>query len=162
MAGPSGVLWNNRGCAFTLEPEDPRGLAPGIRPFHTLNPALYGREGRMQMAYGSMGGDGQPQTQAALIFRHLYHGLEPAAAVDAPRRLLGRTWGNPVTALRLESRYERRVRESLQNWGHPLQVVPAYSDLMGHAGILRALPDGAWIGASDPRSDGGVAGPDSV
>ena len=113
------------------------------------------------MAYGSMGGDGQPQTQAALLFRHLCHGLDPATAVDAPRWLLGRTWGDPVTALRLESRYEQRVRERLERWGHTLQVVPAYSDLMGHAGILRALPNGNWIGASDPRSDGGVAGPDS-
>ncbi|MGE0048198.1 MAG: gamma-glutamyltransferase family protein [Acidithiobacillus sp.] len=161
VAGSSGVLWNNRGCAFTLESKDPRGLLPGMRPFHTLNPALFGRDGAIQMAYGSMGGDGQPQTQAALLFRHLCHGLDPATAVDAPRWLLGRTWGDPVTALRLESRYEHRVRECLERWGHTLQVVPAYSDLMGHAGILRALPNGNWIGASDPRSDGGVAGPDS-
>ncbi|MEY2342830.1 gamma-glutamyltransferase family protein [Acidithiobacillus sp. IBUN Pt1247-S3] len=162
VAGSSGVLWNNRGCAFFLEPSDSRSLVPGMRPFHTLNPALFGREGSIQMAYGSMGGDGQPQTQASLLFRHLFHNLDPYAAVDAPRWLLGRTWGNPVTALRLESRYDQRVRERLQRWGHTLQVVPAYSDLMGHAGILRVQPDGSWMGASDPRSDGGVAGPDSV
>ncbi|AEK59560.1 gamma-glutamyltransferase (plasmid) [Acidithiobacillus caldus SM-1] len=162
VAGGSGVLWNNRGCAFSLEPNNPRVLVPGMRPFHTLNPALFGREGHIEMAYGSMGGDGQPQTQAALLFRHLLHGMDPAAAVDAPRWLLGRTWGNPVTALRLESRYGKEVRARLRRWGHSLQVVSAYSDLMGHAGILRALPNGLWIGASDPRSDGGVAGPGSV
>ncbi len=162
VAGDSGVLWNNRGCAFSLEPDNPRVLVPGTRPFHTLNPALFGRKGRIEMAYGSMGGDGQPQTQAALLFRHLLHGMDPAAAVDAPRWLLGRTWGNPVTALRLESRYGQGVCERLLRWGHSLQLVPAYSDLMGHAGILRALSDGGWLGASDPRSDGGVAGPDSV
>ncbi|MBU2774840.1 gamma-glutamyltransferase family protein [Acidithiobacillus ferrooxidans] len=161
VAGTSGVLWNNRGCAFSLEPNDPRTLVPGMRPFHTLNPALFGREGRIQMAYGSMGGDGQPQTQVALLFRHLLHGLDPAAAVDAPRWLLGRTWGNPVTALRLESRYGQGVRERLHRWGHSLQLVPGYSDLMGHAGLLRVQLDGSWIGASDPRSDGGVAGPAS-
>jgi len=160
VAGSSGVLWNNRGCAFTLEPGDARELLPGMRPFHTLNPALFGREGRIQMAYGTMGGDGQPQTQAALLFRHLYHGLPPATAIDAPRWLLGRTWGNPVTALRLESRYGQGVFDRLKNLGHRLQIVPAYSDLMGHAGILRALEGEVWSGASDPRSDGGVAGPD--
>ena len=162
VAGTSGVLWNNRGCAFSLVPNTSRTLVPGTRPFHTLNPALFGREGRIKMAYGSMGGDGQPQTQAALLFRHLLHGMDPASAVDAPRWLLGRTWGNPVTALRLESRYEQGVRERLQRWGHTLQLVPAYSDLMGHAGMLCALPDGRWTGASDPRSDGGVVGPASI
>ena len=162
VAGKSGVLWNNRGCAFTLDPDSPRALLPGMRPFNTLNPALYGRAGRVHMAYGSMGGDGQPQTQAALLFRHLHQGLTPLEAVDAPRWLLGRTWGNPVTALRLESRYNQGVRKRLEQWGHTLQFVPNYSDLMGHAGILRVLQDGSWIGAADPRSDGGVAGPDAI
>ena len=111
---------------------------------------------------GAWGGDGQPQTQAALLFRHLHQGLTPLEAVDAPRWLLGRTWGNPVTALRLESRYNQGVRKRLEQWGHTLQFVPNYSDLMGHAGILRVLQDGSWIGAADPRSDGGVAGPDAI
>ena len=49
-------------------------LAPGRLPFHTLNPALAVlKDGRI-MAYGTMGGDGQPQTQAALFTRHVIYG----------------------------------------------------------------------------------------
>ncbi|MBU2721382.1 gamma-glutamyltransferase, partial [Acidithiobacillus ferridurans] len=64
LAGDTGVVWNNRGCAFSLNIGHINSLEPGKRPFHTLNPAMYAENGRVQMAYGSMGGDGQPQTQA--------------------------------------------------------------------------------------------------
>ena len=36
----TGVLMQNRGIAFSLDPTSPRALKPGRRPFHTLNPAL--------------------------------------------------------------------------------------------------------------------------
>ncbi|MBU2723244.1 hypothetical protein HF568_08495, partial [Acidithiobacillus ferridurans] len=51
VAGNTGVLWNNRGCAFSLEPGHINMLEPGKRPFHTLNPALYAEQGRVQLAY---------------------------------------------------------------------------------------------------------------
>ncbi len=63
----TGVLMQNRGSSFSLDPAALNALAPGRLPFHTLNPALAVlRDGRV-MAYGTMGGDGQPQTQAALF-----------------------------------------------------------------------------------------------
>ncbi len=40
-------------------------LRPRRKPFHTLNPALARFEDGRTLAYGTMGGEGQPQTQAA-------------------------------------------------------------------------------------------------
>ena len=159
VAGNTGVLWNNRGCAFSLEPGHINMLEPGKRPFHTLNPALYAEEGRVQLAYGSMGGDGQPQTQAALMMRAKHYGLSLAECVSSPRWLYGRTWGEASAGLRLEQRYSRTIFEDLQRLGHQVSWVPGYSDFMGHAGIVAGDPEGGFAGAADPRSDGGVAVP---
>nr|WP_226820243.1 gamma-glutamyltransferase [Acidithiobacillus ferrooxidans] len=159
VAGNTGVLWNNRGCAFSLEPGHVNVLVPGKRPFHTLNPALYAEQGRVQLAYGSMGGDGQPQTQAALLMRVKHYGLSLAESVASPRWLYGRTWGETSAGLRLEQRYSRTIFEDLQRWGHKVSWVPRYSDFMGHAGMVARDLEGGFAGAADPRSDGGVAVP---
>jgi gamma-glutamyltranspeptidase/glutathione hydrolase len=63
----TGITWQNRGASFRLADNGWNALKPGRKPFHTLNPALaHFTDGRV-MAYGTMGGEGQPQTQAALL-----------------------------------------------------------------------------------------------
>jgi gamma-glutamyltranspeptidase/glutathione hydrolase len=113
--------------------------------------------GRPHLVYGTMGGEGQPQTQAALVTRSLDRGLGPQAAVEAPRWLYGRTWGDETRALRLESRFDGDVRESLRARGHDVEIVEDWSDLMGHAQLVRIDPDGLR-GGSDPRADGAALG----
>src|SRR5215470_13427335 len=89
----TGILMQNRGASFSLEPGALNVLAPGRLPFHTLNPALAVlKDGRI-IAYGTMGGDGQPQTQAGLFTRHVFYRVPLDQALDRPRWLLGRTWG---------------------------------------------------------------------
>jgi oxamate amidohydrolase len=81
------------------------------------------RDGRV-MAYGTMGGDGQPQTQAMMFARHvLFTASRSTAALDAPRWLLGRTWGSTVTNLRLESRFDGRLVDRLLSAGHDVEVL---------------------------------------
>src|SRR5438034_8496905 len=92
--------------------------------------------GRPRFVYGTMGGEGQPQTQAALVTRIVDRGLGPQAAVEAPRWLFGRTWGESSRALRIESRFDASVAESLAARGHDVRVVDAWSDLMGHAQVV--------------------------
>ncbi|WP_204271886.1 gamma-glutamyltransferase, partial [Escherichia coli] len=67
----TGIVWQNRGAAFSLDPQHLLALAPGKQPFHTLNPAAARLNDGRVMVYGSMGGDGQPQTQAALFTRYI-------------------------------------------------------------------------------------------
>ena len=127
----TGVLMQNRGASFSLERE-PNLLEPGRLPFHTLNPALaLLRDGRI-IAYGTMGGDGQPQTQAAVLMRHLAFGQPLDEALDRPRWLLGRTWGTSHTRLQLENRFDGNVIDRLLSAGHDIAVLDeAYSDTHG-------------------------------
>ena len=90
----TGVLMQNRGTGFSLEPTARNRLEPGRLPPHTLNPALAVlRDGRV-MAYGTMGGDAQPQIQAALFTRHVAYRQPLDEALDRPRWFVGRTWGS--------------------------------------------------------------------
>ena len=155
----TGVLMQNRGASFSLEPGALNALAPGRLPFHTLNPALAVlRDGRV-MAYGTMGGDGQPQTPGRGVHAPCRYRQPLDRAIDAPRWLLGRTWGSTHTNLRLESRFDGNLIDRLLSAGHDVHVLAEpYSDLMGHAGAVVLHPDGTLEGAHDPRADGGAAG----
>lgn len=81
-----------------------------------------------------MGGEGQPQTQAALVTRMVDFGLSPHDAVAAPHWLYGRSWGAPVNNLRIEGRFAPKVATTLQHMGHDVGFTGGFSDLMGHAG----------------------------
>jgi gamma-glutamyltranspeptidase len=153
----TGICWQNRGCSFDLAPGRLRSLEPGRKPFHTLNPAMAALDDGRLLVYGTMGGEGQPQTQAAVFSRYVWGGHNIRSAVAAPRWLLGRTWAEQSTTLKLESRYSPAVIQVLRNLGHPVEVVANFDERMGHAGALVLHPEG-WIeGGEDPRSDGSVA-----
>lgn len=155
----TGVLMQNRGASFSLDPAARNPLRPGRRPFHTLNPAMAVFPDGRVMAYGTMGGEGQPQTQAAVFTRHALFGVPLGEAIARPRWLLGRTWGDQETRLRLEPRFDEELVDRLSSAGHDLSFVPdAYSDTMGHAGGVILDARGGLEGAHDPRSDGGAAG----
>jgi gamma-glutamyltranspeptidase/glutathione hydrolase len=155
----TGILMQNRGASFSLDPKALNALAPGRRPFHTLNPALAVlKDGRI-IAYGTMGGDGQPQSQAAVFTRYVTFRQPLEKALDAPRWLLGRTWGSTHTNLRMESRFDGNLIDRLLSAGHEVAVLDeAYSDTMGHSGAVVLHANGSLEGAHDPRADGGAAG----
>jgi len=155
----TGINWQNRGCSFALDPAARNALLPGRKPFHTLNPALALLSDGRTMVYGTMGGDGQPQTQAAVFTRHVLHGMPLQEAVSAPRWLLGRTWGSMSESLKLESRFDPALVQELARRGHDVEVVGAFDEIVGHAGALVRRADGRLDGGYDPRSDGAVARP---
>jgi gamma-glutamyltranspeptidase/glutathione hydrolase len=109
------------------------------------------------MAYGTMGGEGQPQTQAAIFTRYAWQGVGLQDAIDRPRWLLGRTWGEATTSLKIEDGFAPRVYERLRAAGHKVEHVGGLNMMMGHAGAIVRHADGSLEGASDPRSDGLVA-----
>jgi oxamate amidohydrolase len=155
----TGVLLQNRGASFSLDRNARNPLAPGRLPFHTLNPALAVLKDGRVLAYGTMGGDGQPQTQAQLFTRHVCYRQPLDEALDRPRWVLGRTWGSPRTSLRVEARFAADLIDQLMTAGHDVEVLAQpYSDTLGHAGAVVLHPDGSLEGAHDPRADGGAAG----
>ena len=154
----SGFVWQNRGCAFRLTGAGPNVLGPGRKPFHTLNPALARFPDGRTLVYGAMGGDGQPQTQAAVFTRYALYGQDLQESISAPRWLLGKTWGESRPALRVESRFPAQLLDALAGAGHPVERVAAFDQAMGHAGAIVHSPARGFEGASDPRSDGAAAG----
>ncbi|MCB1971537.1 MAG: gamma-glutamyltransferase family protein [Geminicoccaceae bacterium] len=153
----SGVSWQNRGTSFSLDTVHHNHLLPYRRPFHTIQPAMASLSDGRRMVYGTMGGEGQSQTQAAVFSRHAMFGQPIQQAVTAPRWLLGRTWGEDTAKLRMEGRFAPELIEAMRKAGHDLLVVGEYEEIMGHAGGIVLHPDGLLEGAADPRSDGAVA-----
>jgi len=155
----TGVLMQNRGASFSLESGALNALQPGRLPLHTLNPALAVLADGRIVGYGAMGGGGQPQTQAAIFTRHVRYRVPLERAIDAPRWLLGRTWGSTQGNLRMEARFDGALVDPLLSAGHHVEMLAEpYSDVMGHAGVVALHPDGTCEGAHDPRADGGAAG----
>ena len=154
----SGVNWQNRGCSFSLDPSARNPLTPGRRPFHTLNPALARFADGRTMVYGNMGGDGQPQSQSAVFSRIVHFGWNPQAAIDAPRWLLGRTWGQTTDTLKLEARFPAQTFDALRRLGHDVEQMQPYDEAMGHAGAIVRHDNGCLEAGYDPRSDGAAAG----
>jgi gamma-glutamyltranspeptidase/glutathione hydrolase len=155
----TGVLMQNRGVAFALRPGALNRLEPGRVPPHTLNPALAVLGDGRVMAYGTMGGDAQPQIQAGLFTRHVRFRQPLAEAIDRPRWALGHTWGSPHAKLLVEPRLDGELIDRLRFAGHDVEVLAdPYSESMGHAGAVVLHPDGTLEGAHDPRADGAAAG----
>jgi len=154
----TGILWQNRGCSFSLKDGSVNQLAPGRRPFHTLNPALAELADDRVLSFGAMGGEGQPQTQSLIYSRHVQYGQGLQQAITAPRFLLGRTWGDTGTNLKLEARFDESIFPELRSAGHDFEIIQPFSNLMGHAGAVVLNKNGLMEGASDPRSDGKSAG----
>jgi gamma-glutamyltranspeptidase/glutathione hydrolase len=153
----TGITWQNRGSSFRLAPEGWNALKPERKPFHTLNPAIARFDDGRVMAYGTMGGEGQPQTQAALFSRYARFGVGLQEAITRPRWLLGKTWGEDSVTLKLEDRFAPELVAKLRAAGHDVEILPAFSAVMGHAGAIVRHPNGMVEGATDPRSDGQVA-----
>lgn len=109
------------------------------------------------MTYGTMGGEGQPQTQSAIFTRYGHYNMPLQEAVSAPRWLLGRAWGAHSTRLKLENRFAPELVNALRQAGHDIEMLGAWSSDMGHAGAIVRHANGLLEGASDPRSDGAVA-----
>lgn len=154
----TGILLQNRGISFSLDPTSANALAPGKRPFHTLNPPMCAFADGRVLSYGAMGGDAQPQFQAQVLTRFMFSG-NIAAALDAPRFRYDKSWGAARTTLKLESRFDPSLVSKLEAAGHEIELfnVP-YADAFGHAGGLLRHANGRIEAAHDPRSDGGAEG----
>ena len=116
-------------------------------------PALARRPGRPWLVFGTMGADGQLQTQVQLLARLVDDRVDPAAALAAPRWVVDA--GD--FSVRIEDRFPSAVVERLRRFGHRLTLVGGFEDSMGHAQVIR-IDNGGLTAASDPRCEGLAAG----
>ncbi len=158
VAGETGIIPQNRGSEFSLNRSQINRLEPGKRTFHTLTPALLTQDGEPRLVYGTMGGKGQPQTQAAIISRIVDFDYDVQTAIEAPRWVYGRTWGEESSSLSLEGRIPDLVAEALERRGHRVAMVRDVDEKMGHAAAIRIYNDGTLEGGADPRGDGAAIG----
>jgi len=154
VAGDTGIIWHNRGAAFSSDPAHPNALAPGKRPFMTLNPGIATRHGKPCLVYGTQGADGQPQTLALLLTRLIDLGMTPEAALRAPRFLLGKTFSDARDSLKLEGHVDGAVQHLLAGRGHDVAPIAALSPLAGQAGVIAIAAGGQLSGGHDPRGEG--------
>ena len=159
MGGDTGVVLQNRGSFFSLDENHPNCLEAGKRTFHTIIPAMMLKDGKPVLAYGTMGGEGQPQTQAAMVTRLVDFGFDVQQAIEAPRWLMGRTWGMESHDLWLESRISDETARELRLRGQPVRMVGQWDGMLGHAQAIRIdHANRLFEGGADPRGDGAAMG----
>jgi gamma-glutamyltranspeptidase len=151
VAEGTGMLLQNRGCYFKLDPLHVNRLEPKKRTMHTLIPALAMRAGKPWALFGTMGGEGQPQIQTQVLINLVDHELEPAEAVARPRVRV-RADRNTVS---VEADYPHA--RDLKRSGLQIELMPARHSTLGHAQAIVIDGPQAWKAGADPRSDGSVA-----
>lgn len=151
-AGDTGILLQNRGAGFSLDPAHPNVIAPGKRPRHTILPALLLAGDDPLMAFGFVGGDMQVQAQVQFLCNLIDFQMSPQEALDAPRwRYEGQ--GRKVA---LEPALATAVGPTLAAWGH--ELVGDVGFFGGGQAVLRHPDHGMFQGASDSRRDGCALG----
>jgi gamma-glutamyltranspeptidase/glutathione hydrolase len=145
----TGIVLHNRGSAFALEPESPRLLAPGIRPYHTLAPAMVlAPDDSIRMVLGTPGGDAQTQTLTQVLLNRTLLGMSPQRALDAPR---WRLYGDSLLAS--EDRMPVRLRARLHTAGFRVVARPRSGEFGGAQLIEVVQPSGARLAAADGRRE---------
>jgi gamma-glutamyltranspeptidase/glutathione hydrolase len=148
----AGVSLQCRGAGFSLDDAHPNCLAPGKRPYHTIIPGFLTHGGAAVGPFGVMGGHMQPQGHVQLITNTVDRGMDPQAALDAPRWYWAE--GRRVHA---EDRIPGHILAALEDRGH--EITSAYAvDLVGCGQAIWRLPDGGYVAGTESRTDGGALG----
>ena len=156
VVGDTGILWHNRGSAFSTSPDHPNAIAPRKRPFCTLNPGIGLRQGKPSILYGTQGADGQPQTLSVLVSALAACGMDPESALRMPRFLLGRTFSDSRDTLKFEVDVGEATLAALADLEHDITPIAPLSPLAGQAGAIVMTSEGHIAAAHDPRGDGGA------
>jgi gamma-glutamyltranspeptidase / glutathione hydrolase len=153
-----GFIVSGRGIQSWLDPDHPSAIAPGKRPRLTPNPGLIMRDGAVYAPYGTPGLDVQPQAMVQLVVNLLDFGMEPQAAIEAPRVA---SYSFPASShphpydpglVRAEGRIAPDVLADLARRGHRVE---RWADWSAQAGALCTIvadrERGFLTGAADPR-----------
>jgi gamma-glutamyltranspeptidase / glutathione hydrolase len=150
VSNKTGILLQNRGGGFRVQPGHPNCIAPGKRPLHTIIPSLVTRAGRAVMPFGVMGGQYQPVGQVHVLTNMLDYGCDVQEAIDMPRGL------HYENVYQLEDGVPADIVEGLKKLGH--RTTSVTSPLGGGQAIWIDWDKGTLTGGSDPRKDGCALG----
>jgi len=148
----TGIALQNRGHNFSMNPEHDNALAPGKRTFHTIIPGFMTKDNRPVGPFGVMGGFMQPQGHLQVVMNTVDFGLNPQAALDAPRW----QWLQDKT-IALEHNFNQPIAAQLARRGHHIQVA-LDSGSFGRGQIIWRDPEtGVLSGGTEARADGHIA-----
>lgn len=148
----TGITFQNRAAAFSLDPAHPNHLEPGKRTFHTIIPAFLSRDGQPIGPFGVMGGHMQPQGHVQMMVNTIDYGMNPQASLDAPRWF----WGED-RYVQVEPTVDAAIVEALTKRGHEMNVDNEI-DFVGNGQIIWRMPSGVYVAGSEPRADGCALG----
>ncbi len=162
VAGEGGFFMNNRMVYYFLEPDHTNVLVPGKRTRHTINPALVLKDGKPFMAFGTPGGDTQPQTELQFFLNLMEFGMDVQESLEAPAVISSHFqssfWPHEAAnKLRVPSSLPAHVLEALAAKGHDLEI----RDYRGVGSVKAVLIDpasGALMGGVSPTGDSYVIG----
>ena len=140
----TGVLFQNRGTGFSMNPAHPNALAPRKRSLHTIIPGFVLKDGAPFLSYGVMQGNYQPVGQVQVLQNIVDFGMDVQQAID-----LGRGMRTP-RAFEAERSIPAATVAGLAALGHP--VIEAGIPYGGAQAIMPVA--GVLHAGTDPRKDG--------
>lgn len=154
----TGLTVSSRGAQSWALSGHASAVAPGKRPRLTPNPGLAMRDGRMQMPFGTPGGDVQSQAMLQAVLNIEVFGMNPQRAVEEPR-FATQSFPNSFephayfpAKLQIEKRLCEEVGDDLKKRGHDVEM---WQDWVWQAGamclIRKELDTGRFAAAADPR-----------
>jgi gamma-glutamyltranspeptidase / glutathione hydrolase len=153
-----GFAISDRGTQSWLDPTHPNAIAPGKRPRITPNPGLITRDGLLLAAYGTPGGDVQPQAMVQFVTNLIDFQMDPQLAIESPRiatMSVAQSFHPHASIPDLvmaENRLPVDVVNDLRNRGHRVEEWPAWSAAAGSVcSVVVDSTRGTLLGAADPR-----------
>ena len=150
----AGMILQNRGTSFSLDPRHLNRLEPHKRTMHTIVPAMLFKDGQFLMSFGVVGADMQPQGQVQFLTNLIDFNMNLQEAMDTPR-------GRHVKGMEvyLEEGIPEGTRSELRARGHKLlEAAPAINQVGGGQAIYLDRANDVLLGASDRRKDGCALG----
>ena len=147
----TGILLQNRGALFSVDPDHPNRIEGRKRPYHTIIPAMVYKNDKPWLSFGVMGGHMQPQGHVQVLLNMIEFGMDVQQAGSAAR-----VRHDPAAGVALESGIPGSVSAQLKDMGHTMAPIdPGFG---GYQGIEIDWDRGMLLGGSDPRKDGLAAG----
>ena len=147
----TGILLQDRGALFSLDPQHPNRIEGRKRPYHTIIPAMAYKDGKPWITFGVMGGDMQPQGHVQIFLNWVEFGMNVQEAGEASRFKHSQAGGS----ISVGSGVDATTVTELSRMGHDIVRSPGVFG--GYQAIEIDWERGVLIGGTDPRKDGLVA-----
>lgn len=153
----SGVIYQNRGSAFSLDLTAANALSGATRPPHTLLPVIVLRSGSPVLGSATMGGSAHAQIHSQILMAILDRHMSPSEAVDSPRWLVGGVKQGAGATVVAEARVPETVIARLKASGLVVRSLGDWDELVGHAQVVSYGSNNSLSAGSDRRADGAAA-----